>query len=253
MTKFLPSAVIIFFTELGNISFHTIIIIAHLFSRKINLKNTIDQMVQVGIQSLPIIILTSLFVGMVFAVQVVKKFLGFGAGPMIGGVVALAMWRELAPIMTAVAITGRVGAGIAAEIGTMKVTEQIEALEALSQDPFDYLIIPRFLACAIMLPLLTGLADVIGFLGGLFVAVSTNQINFEMFINSAEEMLRVNDITGGLIKAIFFGMVVAIVGTYMGLNAKAGAKGVGETTTRAVVIILITVFILNYFLSTVLF
>ncbi|MFA5879748.1 MAG: ABC transporter permease [Candidatus Margulisiibacteriota bacterium] len=242
-----------FFYELGAIFCHTLKIFSYLIKGKIHIRNTIEQMVIIGLYSLPIIFITSLFVGMVFAVQIVKEFLNFGAGQMIGGVMGLAMWRELAPIMTGVVVAGRSGSAIAAEIGSMKVTEQIEALEAMSQDPMSYLITPRVVACIIMLPLLTGLADIIGFLGGLLISVSTNQVNAGAFIYSAERMLTVTDISGGLIKAIFFGLVISVIATYMGLNATAGAKGVGETTTKSVVLALVSLFIINYFLSAVLF
>jgi len=249
----LGTIVINFFYELGAIFWYTLTIFGYLLKGKIHARNTVEQMIVIGFNSLPIIFISSLFVGMVFAVQVVKEFLNFGAAQMVGGVVGLAMWRELAPIMTGIVVAGRSGAGISAELGTMKVTEQIEALEAMSQDPMKYLITPRFIACTLMLPLLTGLGDIIGFFGGLLVAIGTNQVDARAFIYSAERMLDVNDITGGLIKAVFFGMIIAIISTYMGLNAKSGAKGVGETATKSVVLILVLLFITNYFLSVVLF
>ena len=238
-----------FFYELGGITLLVFEIFKKIFSGRIHLRNTIEQMILLGIRSLPITLITATFVGMVFAMQIVKEFLRFGAGKMIGGVLGIALWRELAPLLTGVVVAGRIGAAISAELGSMKVTEQIEALEALSQDPVEYLIIPRFIACTVMLPLLVGIADIISFLGGFVVAVLSRRINGFSYIDSAQAMLYPIDIWGGLIKGVFFGMLIAIIGSYMGLNAKAGAKGVGEITTKAVVVSLVSIFILNYFLS----
>lgn len=245
--------VIQFFAELGNCTWLTGQIFLRIFRGDINIRLTIEQMVRIGVDSLAITLTTATFVGMVFAVQVVKEFLKFGAGKMIGGVVGLAMWRELAPLMTGVVIAGRVGAAISAEIGSMKVTEQVEALEALSQDKISYLVIPRFVACTVMMPLLVGLADIISFFGGYVVAAASGKINPFAYFDSAQTMLRTIDIYGGMIKSVFFGMVIAIIGCYMGLTTESGAQGVGISTTRSVVISLITIFILNYVLSVVIF
>jgi phospholipid/cholesterol/gamma-HCH transport system permease protein len=210
-------------------------------------------MVALGLKSLPIVLLTALFVGMAFSVQVVKEFLKFGAASLIGGIVGLAMWRELAPMMTAVVVAGRVGAAISAEIGTMKVTEQIEALEAMSQDPIDYLVVPRVMACTLIMPLLVGMADITSFFGGFFVSLASGRVNPFEYFDAAQKMLFTSDIYGGLIKAIFFGIAISLISSYVGLNAKSGAKGVGEVTTKAVVYSLMAVFILNYLLSVALY
>jgi len=228
-------------------------VIKLLFRGKPHARRTLEQMVLLGTKSLPIVLITAMFVGMAFTVQVAREFLKFGARDMIGGVVGLAVWRELGPLLTGVVFSGRVGAAIAAELGTMKVTEQIEALETMSQDPVDYLIVPRVLACCFMLPMLVGIADIVGFLGGLLVAIGTGRINVYSYFDSAQTMLTTSDIYGGLFKGFLFGLVVALISTYMGLTARSGAKGVGKVTTRAVVVSLISIFILNYFLSLALF
>ncbi|MGE4169679.1 MAG: MlaE family ABC transporter permease [Candidatus Margulisiibacteriota bacterium] len=243
--------ILAFFDELGQITILTGQLIKRLFTEPFPMRRSLDQILQLGIASLPVTVITAVFVGMAFTIQVVREFLRFGAGDMVGGVVGLAIWRELGPLLTGVVVAGRVGAAISAEIGTMKVTEQIEALEAMSQDPVHYLVVPRVVACTYMLPLLVGIADIVGFLGGFVVAIASGRINPYAYFSSAQSMLHTIDIAGGLIKAVFFGFTIALLSSYMGLNAKAGAKGVGEVTTKAVVISLITVFILNYFLSLV--
>ncbi len=253
MFKALGEWVLSFLENLGGITLLTGRVFKQILLGRVNIWNTLDQMVILGIRSLPITLITALFVGMAFTIQVVREFLKFGASSMVGGVVALAIWRELGPMLTAVVVSGRVGAAISAELGTMNVTEQVEALEAMSQDPVNYLVAPRVIAVAVMLPLLVGMADVVGFLGGFLVAVSTKQVNPYSYFQSADTMLNAFDIVSGLIKAFFFGLVISLIGCYTGLNAKAGAKGVGLTTTHAVVVSLIVIFILNYFLSVILF
>ena len=245
----LGQRVLNFLTAWGEVTILTGTVLKRCVTRRGYFNRTITQMISLGIKSLPITLLTSTFVGMSFSVQIVKEFLRFGAGEMIGGIVGLAMWRELAPMMTAVVVAGRVGAAISAEIGTMKVTEQIEALEAMSQDPIDFLVIPRVLACTLMMPLLVGMADIVGFLGGFIVAISSNRVNPYAYFDAAQKMLYPLDIYGGLFKAVLFGLAISLISCYVGLNAKAGAKGVGEVTTKAVVFSLIAIFILNYFLS----
>ena len=216
-------------------------------------KRTMPQIVLLGIKSLNVTLITALFVGMAFTVQVVREVLRLGAGQLVGYIVGMAIWRELGPLLTGVVFCGRVGAAISAEIGTMKVTEQVEALESMSQNITKYLVLPRVVACSIVMPLLVGLADIVGFLGGFLVSLSTGKINPYSFFMSAQRMLSIMDIAGGLIKAGLFGIVIALISCHMGLKTKGGAKGVGINTTKAVVTSLITVFVLNYFLSLVIF
>ncbi|MFA5104439.1 MAG: ABC transporter permease [Candidatus Margulisiibacteriota bacterium] len=220
---------------------------------KINVKNTYEQMVRIGIDSIPVSITTALFVGMVFAVQIATEFTKFGAGKMVGGVMAIAVARELAPILTAVVLAGRVGAAMAAELGTMNVTQQIDAMYSLGTTPIRFLVIPRFIAACVMFPVLTMFADIVGFIGSYLICVYVAQISSGGYIETAEQFMKIADVTGGLLKALVFGGAITIIACYKGLNAKNGAKGVGEATTSAVVVSLITVFIANYFMSIALF
>ncbi len=242
-----------FIEDLGNLVILTGRVILGLFTAPHLFKLSMEQMWRIGVGSFGVSAVTAMFVGMTFTVQIMKEFLRFGAGQLIGGVVGLAMWRELGPLLTGVVIAGRVGAAISAELGTMKVTEQVEALEAMSQDPVEYLVVPRVLAATVMVPILVGMADIIGFLSGYMVVAFSGKINPYTFFDSADSMLKTWDVTGGVIKAAFFGFLVGLISTYMGLKAKGGAKGVGEMTTHAVVVSLIAVFVVNYFLSIMLF
>jgi len=217
------------------------------------IKDVIAQMVRVGVESIPVAITTAIFVGAVFALQISSEFIKYGAGSVVGAVLGIAVARELAPAITAVVISGRVGAAFAAEIGTMKVTEQIDAIYAMGSDPVKHLVVPRYLASTFMLPVLTIFADLIGFIGGYYVAVYVVGINSTGFLDSASMFMKVNDITGGVIKAVFFGMIISLIGCYRGMKAGGGARGVGEATTNSVVNSLMAIFVVNYFMSIVLF
>ena len=249
MFQLLGKRIICIFEDIGNIMLLTADTISKLFTTKKLASRTVEQMYSLGVKSLPMTLITASFVGMAFTVQITKEFLKFGAGEMIGGLVGLAFWRELGPLLTGIVFSGRVGAAISAEIGSMKVTEQVDALRALSQNITEYLVVPRFLACVLVMPLLVGFADVVGFFSGFFIAISTGKINPYAYFNSAQAMLTTSDITGGLIKAALFGALVAIQSCYVGLKTTGGAQGVGNSTTRAVVMSLISIFVLNYFLS----
>ncbi len=228
-------------------------VVVHLLKGKINRHNTTEQMVIVGPDSLTIALVTAAFVGMVFTIQVAREFLNFGAVQAIGGVLALALSRELSPVLTAVVLAARVGSAFAAEIGTMKVTEQIDALYVLKSDPIDYLVIPRLLACCLMLPMLTMLSLVVGLAGGILVAKGFYNISHVTFIDSIQSFIQVWDLVSALIKAVIFGALIAIIGCNWGLTTTGGAKGVGESTTTAVVMALIAIFITNFFLSWLMF
>ncbi|MGB2925890.1 MAG: MlaE family lipid ABC transporter permease subunit [Limnothrix sp.] len=228
-------------------------VIVHLIQGRFNRRMTVEQMAAVGPDSLLIALVTSGFVGMVFTIQVAREFIYFGAGTAVGGVLGLSLTRELAPVLTAVVLAGRVGSAFAAEIGTMRVTEQIDALHILRTDPIDYLVLPRFLACCLMLPLLTILSLIMGMLGGLVIATSLYQIPQAIFINSIRSFLQYWDIASALIKSIVFGGLISIIGCSWGLTTSGGAKGVGQSTTTAVVTSLLAIFICNFFLSWLMF
>lgn len=223
------------------------------FQQRPNIKHVLHQMSHLGVDSLPIVMLTILFTGMVMTVQISHEFIKYGAQSSVGGVIAIAMGRELAPVLTGVVVAGRVGAAITAEIGSMKVTEQIDALRVMAISPIAYLVVPRLIACMVMLPLLVVFADVIGTIGGYLVATLYSGIGSFTFLQSIKVFTVVNDVIGGLIKAIAFGGIIAIVGCYKGLNAPSGAEGVGKATTGSVVSSIIFIFISNYFLSLMLY
>ena len=241
------------FSEFGHITFLALKVVSGIFKGQLSLKLTLEQMVKIGVDSLPLALTTSAFVGMVFAVQIAGEFARFGAGKFVGGVMAIAMARELGPAITGIVVAARVAAAIAAELGTMKVTEQIDALKALGTTPEKYLVLPRFVATTIMLPLLTVLTIITGFFGSYIVATYIMKINSVQYMDNAQTMLKTWDIWGGLIKTAFFGMIIAIIACYRGLNTKGGAKGVGEATTSSVVTTLISLFVVNYFLSILFF
>jgi phospholipid/cholesterol/gamma-HCH transport system permease protein len=207
----------------------------------------------VGPESLTIALITAAFVGMVFTIQVAREFIFFGAGSFVGGVLSLALTRELAPVLTAVVVAGRVGSAFAAEIGTMRVTEQIDALYILKTDPIDYLVIPRVIACSLMLPLLTIISLVTGLLGGLLISDSLYGVSYSLFLQSAQNFLQTWDLISSMLKSLIFGILIAIIGCSWGLTTTGGAKGVGQSTTTAVVTSLLAIFVANFFLSWLMF
>jgi phospholipid/cholesterol/gamma-HCH transport system permease protein len=225
----------------------------HLLQGRLHYRNILLQMVAVGPESLLVALLTAGFVGMVFTIQVAREFLNYGAASAVGGVLAIALTRELAPVLTAVIVAGRVGSAFAAEIGTMAVTEQIDALYMLRTDPVDYLVIPRVIACCLMLPLLTILAAITGMVGGMFVANQLYNIPQQLFIDSVRNFLAPWDVCAAPLKAVVFGALIAVVGSSWGLTTTGGAKGVGQSTTTAVVTTLLSIFIADFFLSWLMF
>jgi phospholipid/cholesterol/gamma-HCH transport system permease protein len=210
-------------------------------------------MTVVGPDSMVIALVTAGFVGMVFTIQVAREFIKYGAMTTVGGVLAIALTRELAPVLTAVVVAGRVGSAFAAEIGTMRVTEQIDALYMMRTDPIDYLVVPRVCACGLMLPILSVMSLIVGMLGGLFIADTLYAIPPSVFIKSVQNFLQVWDVISSMIKAMIFGCLIAIIGCSWGLTTTGGAKGVGQSTTTAVVTSLLAIFIANFFLSWIMF
>jgi phospholipid/cholesterol/gamma-HCH transport system permease protein len=228
-------------------------VMLHLITGKIHRRNTLEQMAAVGPASLLIALLTAAFVGMVFTIQVAREFITFGAGNAVGGVLALALCRELAPVLTAVIIAGRVGSAFAAELGTMQVTEQIDALYVLKTDPIDYLVLPRVIACCLMLPILTLLSLLTGLGGGLLIATNLYGVSRTVFLDSVHNFLSLWDLFSAPLKGFCFGALIAVIGSSWGLTTTGGAKGVGQSTTTAVVTALLAIFIINFFLSWVMF
>ena len=211
------------------------------------------QLIDIGYYSLPVVGMTTLFTGMVLALQSHTGFSRFNAEGAIAGVVVLSVTRELAPVLAGLMVAGRVGAAIAAEIATMRVTEQIDALRTLSVNPFKYLIAPRLIAATFMLPLLVFIGDIIGVFGGYLVAVYSLGFSAANFLSQTWDILEYIDVASGLFKAGTFGFIVAVMGCYHGFNSARGAQGVGTATTNAVVSSSILILIFNYLLTQIFF
>jgi len=209
----------------------------------------LEQMEQIGVQSLPIALLTATFTGMVLVLQTGVQLQQLGAKTLASGIAAIALCREIGPVLTSVVLAGRVGAGITAEIGTMKVTEQIDAMRALATDPVYYLVVPRFVAAIVMLPTITVLADFVGIFGGMIVGVNTLDLSSRLYLDTTFEWLSYRDYLSGILKTLVFGMIIAIIGCYQGFRTEGGAEGVGKATTRSVVMSSILILISNYFLA----
>lgn len=212
-------------------------------------RQVIEQMSRIGVDSLPIVSMISLFTGMVLALQSAYQLQRFTAEMYIASLVAFSMTRELAPVLTALIVAGRVGASITAELGTMKVTEQIDALETLATNPVKYLVVPRFLALVIMMPLLTLFADIIGIMGGYVVGVYKLGISHAMYMKNTWDPLRYKDIWTGLVKSLVFAIIICVVACYEGMKTEGGAEGVGRSTTASVVISFILIIASDCFLT----
>jgi phospholipid/cholesterol/gamma-HCH transport system permease protein len=208
------------------------------------------QMVRVGVDSVPVCFLTTLFTGMVMALQTFNGFQRFHAEAYVGSVVALSLTRELAPVLTAFVVTGRVGSAMAAELGTMRVTEQIDAMTALATEPVQYLVVPRVAASVLMLPPLVVMGDAIGMFGGYIVAVVLLGANPVSYIDNSFQYLKVeDDIVHGLIKAAAFGLIFSLIACAKGYHTEGGAEGVGRSTTRAVVAGMLSILLADFFLT----
>jgi phospholipid/cholesterol/gamma-HCH transport system permease protein len=224
-----------------------------IFALRIRWRETLDQAYLLGVQSWPIVLLTSLFTGLVISLESAVQAVNYGFGNLVGGAVAFATFRELGPMLSAVVVAGRTGAAIAAELGSMVVTEQIEALLSLGLSPVRMLVVPRLVALVIMLPVLTVIADIVSIIGGLWVANVYAHISPESFMTSARSAVGFGDVVRGLIKSVVFAVIIAVVGAYQGLSTRGGAAGVGKSTTSAVVIAIILIFVFNFGLSYLLF
>lgn len=220
--------------------------------RRAPLRETLRQMDAIGVRSTPIVAVTATFTGMVFSLQTAFALARFGAKPYVGGVLALALLRELGPALAAVMFAGRVAAGITAELGSMQVTEQVDAIRVMGADPVQKLVLPRVAAATLMLPLLTVFADALGLAGGLVVASTQYHISPHFFLQTVTYNATLNDLLSGIAKSFFFGAIIGWVGCYMGLTTSGGTVGVGSATTRAVVTSSISVLVADFFLTKVL-
>jgi len=246
-------ATIDFFEYAGGLTMLSLESAGFMVRLRVRIAETISQAALLGVQSWIIVVLTSLFTGMVISLESAQQAVQYGFGSFVGGAVAYGTVRELGPMLTAVVVAGRVGAAIAAELGSMVVTEQIEALRSMGLEPSRFLVVPRLVALLLMLPMLTIFADVVSILGGMWVAFNYAHISYDTFMSSVRETIGFDDVLKGLVKSLVFAVIIAMVGAYQGLSTKGGAAGVGKSTTSAVVLSIILIFASNFVLSFLLF
>lgn len=231
------------FFQLTGRAFRNILIRPHYF------KDIILQMDIIGVGSLPIVLLTGFFSGVVMALQMSRALQTYGAVSQTGPIVAITLVREMGPVLTAIAAAGRNAAGIASELGSMKVTEQIDAMRALGTDPIQKLVKPRLIATCVMLPCLTAIADFVGMLGGFMIAILLLHLTSAEYWNGAWRALAYDDVVQGLLKPFVYAMVISLVGCFYGLRTRGGTQGVGLATTQAVVVSIVWIFVLNAFIT----
>ncbi|MCB9680930.1 MAG: ABC transporter permease [Alphaproteobacteria bacterium] len=223
--------------------------VANVFLPPLRVRLTIQQMEFIGVQSLPIILLTSAFTGAVFTLQSHRAFAMFGAQAMVGGTVGVALTRELGPTLTGLLVAGRAGSAIAAELGTMRVTEQIDALDAMAVDPLNYLVKPRVLAAVLVMPMLTAIFDFVGIVGSYVIGIYLMHLSRPEFLVRLGDWVDWDDIYSGLLKAVVFGFIVGVVSCYKGFYTTGGARGVGQATTSAVVVSSVAILVSNFFIA----
>ena len=229
------------------------IVVSPLKKKPVYIKSIFEQMVFMGVNSILIVFFVIFFTGVVLAMQSAPQLRQMGAVFYVAGLVSVSICRELGPVLTALVIAGRIGAAITAEIGSMKVNEQIEALDIMGINPVRYLIIPKFIALLIMLPCLTIIGDVAGILGGYFIGIGNLDINSGLYIQTASKFLTMKDIYTGISKSFVFAMIITMVGSYQGLKTKGGAVGVGQSTTKSVVASFILIIIADSILTAIYF
>ena len=235
--------------ETGELAFLTARAFAQMLRPPYEVRSWIRQMEQIGVRSLGVASITTIFTGMVMALQTALSLPALGVKYYIGAVVSKSLVRELGPVLIALIVGGRIGSGMTAEIGTMKVTEQIDALRSMAADPVKKLVVPKLVATLVMLPALTIIGDGLGILGGLVIAVTTLDLPAGLYFNDVFESLTLGDVSSGIAKSFFFAYFIAIVGCYNGLTTKGGADGVGRATTNTVVLAAILVLVSDFFLT----
>jgi phospholipid/cholesterol/gamma-HCH transport system permease protein len=246
-------AVIALMAETGRVGLFAKDALIQGLTPRIFLWQVLEQLVRIGYNSLPVVGLTAFFTGGALALQIYLGSSRFNAESLVASIVALGITRELGPVLAGLMVAGRVGASIAAEIGTMRVTEQIDALVTLSTNPFKYLVGPRIAAAVISLPILVAIGDTIGIMGGYVVGTRTLDFNSYAYIKNTADFLETQDVVSGLIKAAVFGFIIALMGCYHGFTSKGGAQGVGRATTNAVVSSAILILAANFVLTSLLF
>ncbi|MBO7725621.1 MAG: ABC transporter permease [Thermoguttaceae bacterium] len=237
---------IIFAGQLAAFSFSTIY---WLFARPAKKETMVAACYRIGVQSLPVIMLTGTFIGMVLAVQTHPQFKAVGLESRLGAAINLSLVKELGPVLAATMLAGRVGSAIAAELGTMRVTEQIDALASMGPNPIHYLVVPRFIACLIMIPGLTIMADAMGVLGGAFFSIKLLGVDWGYYWEYSRNAVALYDVFAGMFKSIFFGGAIALISCYQGFNCDAGAEGVGKASTKSFVVSFVMILILDLILG----
>lgn len=240
-----------FLGQIGQATDMTVGAVRALFRRPFEWREFINQLEVLGVASVGIVAVTSLFIGMVMSVQFAFGLRKFGGMEYTGRVVGLSFIRELAPTLTAVIVGGRIGAGMAAEVGAMNVTEQIDAIRALGADPYKKLVLPRLMASVLVMPIVASIALALGFAGAMFITDLEFGIPASFFLSSALTSIGLTDFLSGMFKTPFFGAIIAIVGCHCGLQTRGGTAGVGNSTTRTVVVVAITILIADLFLTKV--
>ena len=256
MLRFLAAIGAVFLAFLaatGRIVLFAGLALATLFTPPFYPRAILREMVNIGYFSLPVVGLTAIFTGMVLALQSYTGFSRFAAESAVATVVVLSVTRELGPVISGLMVAGRVGAAMAAEIGTMRVTDQIDALTTLSADPLRYLVLPRLLAGAITVPMLVLVADIIGVFGGYLIGVYVLDFNPQAYLIGTREHLETSDVVHGLVKSAGFGFIVALMGCYHGYHSRGGAEGVGRATTHAVVSASILILVVDYLITAAFF
>ncbi len=241
------------FEEMGRFFYILYSTIYWTFRRPFDVREWIRQMVRVGVDSIPVVGLTAMFTGMVMALQTYRSFARFHAEGFVASVVSLSLTRELAPVLASLMIAGRIGSSLAAEIGTMRVTEQIDALYAMATEPIQYLVVPRVGATTLMLPPLVAIGNGLGIFGGYAIAVGLMGANPVMYWDKTFQYLDLNDVFSGLIKAAVFGLILSVTGCTKGFFTTGGAEGVGRATTSSVVMGSVIILVSDFFLTKILF
>ncbi len=228
-------------------------VLAGILRGRVEYQTTVTQIAHVGVNSLPIVTVTMLFSGMVFAYHTATRASMMGVGSLVGWLVAETMCREIGPVFTSIVISARAGSAMTAELGTMKVTEQIDALRAIAVNPIHYLVVPRYLACLVMVPIMVLIGDTIGVLGGYLLGVFVPQINQQAYLANIPGRLELWTVSAGIIKAVAFAIIIAIVSCYEGLSCKMASVEVGKATTRSVVYCIMLIFAANFILTMILY
>jgi phospholipid/cholesterol/gamma-HCH transport system permease protein len=236
-------------TNFGDVNLFFGQTLAWMLRRRPAFRTLLPAMYDVGVRSVPVVAITGMFIGMVLAVQAYGQFAQLGLATHLGGIINISVVRELGPVLAATMLAGRVGSAMAAELATMRVTEQIDALNCLGANPVHYLVVPRFLACVLLIPLLTVMGDFMGVMGGALICIRVYHVEAYYYWQHTQSFLSLWDILAGLIKPIFFGAAIAVISCHRGFNSKGGAEGVGRSATEAFVASFIAILVMDFFLA----